>query len=430
MNNIIEISASLAECGIFVRLCNGYLGFKSERMKWLKSIVFFALFGINDVFLCQLNGFENISIAIMLLIFLVYTFVFMKGRVIEKILVSIIPTTTLLPINLIVMAVFGALSGNDRSASLVGGEMRIPVLFFTKAIFFLACEILIRTKNKRSTNLTGYQWAIQISCFFISFIMSSLLWNISRTYNDTSPLFLTIFLMIAALNILLYILMNKMQRDNVTKEEYHLLKASLASQEKFAVEAKERYTEMKTLRHDIKHYLSATAELITDGKPEKAKSYIESVINEKINPAVIGVNTGSVVVDAVINRRLEVCAEKSIEMKCLIDTQFVSENDVDVSILLSNLLDNAIEGCSNTDYPQIELIVKKKKSLTYITVKNSIACSVLDENPKLKTSKKDKSAHGYGIRSIKNIVNKYNGSVDFWEEDSCFVSEIWLELEK
>lgn len=252
MNNIIEISASLAECGIFVRLCNGYLGFKSERMKWLKSIVFFALFGINDVFLCQLNGFENISIAIMLLIFLVYTFVFMKGRVIEKILVSIIPTTTLLPINLIVMAVFGALSGNDRSASLVGGEMRIPVLFFTKAIFFLACEILIRTKNKRSTNLTGYQWAIQISCFFISFIMSSLLWNISRTYNDTSPLFLTIFLMIAALNILLYILMNKMQRDNVTKEEYHLLKASLASQEKFAVEAKERYTEMKTLRHDIK----------------------------------------------------------------------------------------------------------------------------------------------------------------------------------
>lgn len=141
-------------------------------------------------------------------------------------------------------------------------------------------------------------------------------------------------------------------------------------------------------------------------------------------------NTGSVVVDAVINRRLEVCAEKSIEMKCLIDTQFVSENDVDVSILLSNLLDNAIEGCSNTDYPQIELIVKKKKSLTYITVKNSIACSVLDENPKLKTSKKDKSAHGYGIRSIKNIVNKYNGSVDFWEEDSCFVSEIWLELEK
>lgn len=430
MNNIIEISASLAECCIFVRLCNGYLGFKSEKFRWLKSMCLFIFSALIDVFLSQLKGFEIISIILNLLILFTYSMIFLNGKILEKVLVSIIPTTTALPINLSVITAFGALSGNDRSASLVGGEMRIPVLFFTKSFFFLACEILIRTKNKRSTNLTGYQWAIQISCFVISFIMASLLWNISRTYNDTSPLFLTIFLMIAALNILLYILMNKMQRDNVTKEEYHLLKASLASQEKFAVEAKERYTEMKTLRHDIKHYLSATAELITDGKPEKAKSYIESVINEKINPAVVGVNTGSAVIDAVINRRLEVCAEKSIEMKCLIDTQFVSDNDVDVSILLSNLLDNAIEGCSNTDFPQIELIIKKKKSLTYIRVKNSIAGSVLDENPKLKTSKKDRSAHGYGIRSMNNIAEKYNGSVGFLEENGKFITEIWLELEK
>ena len=141
-------------------------------------------------------------------------------------------------------------------------------------------------------------------------------------------------------------------------------------------------------------------------------------------------NTGSAVIDAVINRRLEVCAEKNIEMKCLIDTRFVSDNDVDVSILLSNLLDNAIEGCSGIDYPQIELIVKRKKSLTYITVKNSIVRSVLNENPKLKTRKKDKSAHGYGIRSIKNIAEKYNGSVDFFEVNGCFITEIWLELEK
>lgn len=430
MNNIIEISASLAECCICVRLCNGYLGFKSEKMKWLKSIAFFALFAVNDVFLSQLNGFENISIAIMLLIFLVYTFIFMKGKIIEKILVSVIPTTTMLPINLIVITAFGALSGNDRSASLVGGAMRIPVLFFSKALFFLACEIIIRAKNKRSTNLTGYQWAIQISCFIISFIMTSLLWNISRTYNDSSPLFLTIFLMIAALNILLYILMNKMQRDNVTKEEYALVKSNLEAQQKFALETKERYIEMKTLRHDVKHYLSTAAELITDGKPEKAKSYIESVINEKINPAVVGVNTGSAVIDAVINRRLEICAEKNIEMKCLIDTQFVSENDIDVSVLLSNLLDNAIEGCSCDDVSQIELVVKKKKSLTYIMAKNSIARSVLDENPKLKTGKKDKSSHGYGIRSIKNIAQKYGGSVNFLEENGCFITEVWLELGK
>lgn len=188
--------------------------------------------------------------------------------------------------------------------------MRIPALFFSKVIFFFACEIVIRVRKKQSSSLTGFQWIIQISCFVISFLISSLLWNIFREQNETSPYLLLIFLLIATLNILLYVLMTKMQRDNVTNEEYALVKSNLEAQQKFAVETKERYSEMRTLRHDVKHYLSTAAELITEGNPEKAKSYIETVINEKINPAVVGVNTGSVVIDAVINRRLEICAEK------------------------------------------------------------------------------------------------------------------------
>ena len=430
MNSIIEISASLLECCIFVRLCNGYLGFKDEKMKWLKTIAVYILFAINDVILTQLNGFENISIIILLLIPLTYSFIFMKGKIWEKILVSIIPTVTLLPINQIVIGIFSAIADNDRSAALPGGIMRIPVLFFSKVIFFFVCEIIIRIKKKQSSSLTGFQWIIQLSCFIISFIISSVIWNIASESAKASSSILIIFLLIAALNILLYVLMNKMQRDNVTKEEYALVKANLEAQQNFALETKERYLEMKTLRHDVKHYLSTAAELISDGDPEKAKSYIESVINEKINPTVVGVNTGSAVVDAVINRKLAICSENKIAVKFLIDTQFVSENDIDVSILLSNLLDNAIEGCDGSSSPEIELSIRSKKSFTYITVKNSISKSILENNPGLITGKPDKSFHGFGIMSIKNIAKKYEGSVDFKEEDGTFEAEIWLNLEK
>lgn len=430
MNKIIEITASLLECCIFVRLCNGFLGFKSEKKKWLKTFIFFILFAINDVFLSQLYGFENISIIILLLIFLTYSFIFMEGKIWEKILVSIIPTVTALPINLAVMGIFTAIADNNRAAVLPGGIMRIPVLLFTKAIFFFACEIVIKLRRKQSSSLTSFQWIIQLSCFFISFLISSLLWNISREPNETSPYFLIIFLLVGTLNILLYILMGKMQRDNLTKEEYALVKSNLEAQAKFAIETKERYSEMKTLRHDVKHYLSTVAELISDGDHEKAKTYIESVINEKINQTVVGVNTGSTVVDAVINRRLAICAENKIAVKCLIDTQFVSENDVDVSILLSNLLDNAIEGCDGSSNPEIQLAIRSKKSFTYITVKNSISKSVLKTNPDFITSKSDQSLHGFGIMSVKNIAKKYEGSAEFKEEDGKFEAEIWLNLEK
>lgn len=425
MNTVIEVATSLVESCIYVRLCNGFLGFKSEKGKWLKTAALFVMLALVDLFLCQLDGFENISIIMLMLIMLTYAVVFLNGKLWEKLLIPIIPTITELPINLIVMSVFSTLSGNERAEVLTGGAMRIPVLFFSKAAFFLVCELIIRARKRGADSLNTYQWVIQLSCFLISFIISSLMWNLFRGQEETKPIFLIIFLLIALLNVLLYILMSKMQRDNKVKEEYKLLKSNISAQEKLALETMERYSEVRTLKHDMKHYLTIAAELISSGKTREAKSYIESVLNEKIAPAGTVVNTGSAVVDAVINNKILLCSEKGIAVKCVIDTQFESSNDVDISILLSNLLDNAINGC-NLSTPHIELVISKVKSMTYIAVKNSLAESVLLNNPDFKTSKKDKSEHGFGIKSIKQIAHKYDGSIEFKEENGMFIAEVWL----
>ena len=81
MNTVIEVAASLVECCIFVRLCNGFLGFKNGKLNWLKSTVAFLFFALNDVWLGGIDGFENISIVTMLLLFLVYSFFFFKVMV-------------------------------------------------------------------------------------------------------------------------------------------------------------------------------------------------------------------------------------------------------------------------------------------------------------------------------------------------------------
>ena len=394
--------------------------------KWLKTAALFIMLALVDVFLCQLDGFENISIIMLMFIMLAYAVAFLNGKLWEKLLVPIIPTITALPINLIVMSAFSAFSGNERAEVLPGGSMRIPVLFFSKAAFFLVCEIIIRARKKSTYSLNAYQWVIQLSCFLISFIISSLMWNLFRGQEETKPTFLIIFLLIALLNVLLYILMSKMQRDNMVKEEYKLLKSNISAQEKLALETMERYSEVRTLKHDMKHYLTVAAELISNEQSEEAKSYIESVLDKKIAPAGMVVNTGSAVVDAVINSKISLCSEKGISTKCIIDTQFEGSNDVDISILLSNLLDNAINGCDKSN-PHIELVISKVKSMTYIAVKNSIAESVLLNNPDLKTDKQNKSEHGFGIKSIKQIADKYDGSIEFKEENGVFIAEVWLK---
>lgn len=430
MIDLAEITASLAECGIIVRLANRFLGFKNNKLNWAKSLGFFAVLAVENLFLSQIGFFKNISEILMLLSLFAYAVIFLNGKIQEKILLTVIPVTTAMPINLLVINLFRAAS-DDPVTELTepGGALRIPVLFFTKFAFFILCELLVHVLKRNKKPLNSFQWVIQLSCFIISFLITNSLWHISLEHREIRLDFIFSYIMIALLNILLYLLLNRLQSDNITREEYSLLKANLAAQEKFVIEARTRYSEIKTLRHDIKHYLLTAGELIADGNSEKAKSYIEGVIDKKITPAIAGVDTKSAIVDAVINDCLTRCAEKGIATKCFIDTQFVSENDVDVSILLCNLLDNAIVGCEGVERPIIEITMKTKKTLTQISVSNSISESVLGKNPNLETSNTNKSVHGFGIKSVKSIVHSHNGRIDFMEKNGKIIVEIWLNLE-
>lgn len=427
MNALFEIIASLFESLIVVRLCNGFLDFKNKNMLNLKSILFFLLLSVENILFSQLDGFENISAVFFLVLIFEYSLLFLKGKIYEKALLAIIPAVTLLPINLIILTTFRTWSGCSVDDIITpGGRFRIPVLIFSKLSFFFVCEFIINLRKRKQYSLSRFQWIIQLSCFFITFLIAYSLLNISVANKET-PLLLFVSIMVAILNILLYAMLEKMQHDSIIKEEYEVSKITLASQEKFVAEAREQYLQIRTLRHDMHHYLMTTAELISSGKTEDAKNYIEQIIDEKINPLAAGIDTGNIIINAVINSKITVCQKNNIGIKCMIDSQFRSINDMDISILLSNVLDNAINGCIGSDFPLIELITGTRKSFTYIIVKNSIPSSVLIKNPMLETSHKDRSDHGFGILSIRKIAEKYGGSVEFREENNFFIIEIWLK---
>ena len=420
MNNIITI---FAECLIVTRLCNRSLGFKSDKWKLLKSFLFFlfifsASHLIGVIFFDDGLLFGILSSELLSLSCFVYSAIFLKGNIPEKLLISITSIIVLFPVKILIASTFGQVTDPyDRAA--------IPAVLFSILTYFLVCEFIIRTRKRMTYSLSPLQWGIQVACYLITHLIAGLVWNYSVRNREDPVKFLLIYILIAVLNVLLYFMMSRMQRSSVIKEDLLMSQINLAAQEKFVVEARERYSEMRTLRHDMKHYFTTAAELLSDGKYEEARDYIERVLDEKIIPSAVGVSTGSAVIDAVINNKIAVCAQNGIEMKCTIDTVF-GGNDIDISILLSNLLDNAINGCDREN-PRLELIIETKKSLTYIIVKNSIAGSVLEENPELKTDDADEASHGFGVGSVRRIAEKHGGSVEFKEEGDLFIAEVWLE---
>lgn len=434
MTDFWELFASFTEELIAVRLYNALLGFRDRRHMRLKSAVFLAVITAENILFTRHAGNGTVSAGYEMLFAvslaataLGYAVLVLGGKMYEKILVSSIPTVVILPINLLILNVISVVTGDSvMEAACSSGRTRVYMLVFSKLAFFLVCEVFIYMRRRGGHSHSVFQWFIQFSCFATTFLISYLLLNFTIGNTD-AVLYFFASVMIAALNILLFIVMNRMQRSSAIKEEYEIAKVSLAAQERFVDEARERYMEMRTLRHDMRHCLMTAAELISSGRAADAKEYLEKVADEKVSRAADGINTGSVVIDAVINSKIAVCLKNNIEVKSMIDSRIKDIHEMEAGILLSNVLDNAIRGCGGARQPRIELIMGTRKAFTYIIVKNSIASSVLSKNPGLETDKEDRAAHGFGITSMQKIAEKYGGSVEFREEGSTFITEIWLE---
>lgn len=417
-----KLFVSLFESFMIVNFCCRMLEFKKEITKLPSATALFALLALDNFLLSEKAGFENISIIIMLFFIFCFLAFFAKGSAFEKILISMSPTVVIMPTSLLTVNTVHYLMNNKYSDSL----QQIVIMVFSKLLCFAIYEVIIHLKTKRRYTLSGFQWLCLLICFAISFLIASIIWNYSRSDKNVDGEIIFIYILLIILNMMLYLLFKKIQNDNLKAMEKSNLLVSIEQQKITALELKDQFDQLQTIKHDMKHYLTVTAELINDGHKNEAKRYIEEILDEKFNTVNLTPLTGYPIVDAVIGRTKRICNEKSIAFKAEIDTEFGKLSDSDMSILLSNLLDNAIDGTENSVSPQILFTLKRVKSYLYITISNTIEKSVLDSNPELKSSKK--GLHGYGLKSVKNIVELYSGTYDIYEKNEYFVSEIILKI--
>lgn len=114
----------------------------------------------------------------------------------------------------------------------------------------------------------------------------------------------------------------------------------------------------------------------------------------------------------ILSSQLSKIKDKNIEF---IANQFdddIPMDKVDFYVLLGNLLDNAIENCTSKSIKKIILDIYKESNDFIIDIKNTSINNPLIDNPNFDTTKAD-YGHGFGMRSIVSIVNKYHGEISY-----------------
>ena len=215
---------------------------------------------------------------------------------------------------------------------------------------------------------------------------------------------------------------SKLEKQN---QETQFSLQKLEMEQNNYVQLNEVAKEIKIIRHDLKHdYL-----LIGSYLENKNYSKINEIVKSRIKDLHEGVNTvnsANELINTIINYKLMIADSKSIEVNCDLNvSNKIYMKDYHLNELLSNLIDNAIENCSKNN-PKINIIINEDVFL-YIEVIHSIDVSVLNTNPNLITNKKG-DIHGHGIRSIKRIVNEYNGNIKFFENGLKFHVSIIIPL--
>lgn len=183
-------------------------------------------------------------------------------------------------------------------------------------------------------------------------------------------------------------------------------------------------------KHDIRHHLLAIKSLIDTKNYIAASGYLE-----EFNKTEIGQNVEvlckNFTVDSILKYYMNTAINNNIDFKVNVNIpQDINIDNLELTVVIGNCVENAIEACNNITYEgkkYINIKAEIKGSQLVIKIINSFNGQVIKEGNIIKTSKSGQE-HGIGLSSVRNIVQKYKGYFNVKHDDNEFEVHIVMNF--
>lgn len=427
-----EILAVIVECMIVTRMLIQYFKFRSEDYRILKWLLLFSLLFATDMAGTFGIANETFLISSCLLIEIAFSTIFLKGNIFEKILISVINYVLVYFINLSVMSAISAITGIPMLQLQMSQNVeRVVCLFITKILYFAVTQFILSFRKKEEYHFSRNEWIMILSAFMITLLIGISMYMITVGGKTTEYIYVAVTLLISCLDAVIFIFLRKMNRTSQIEKERDIMEIQLQRQQDEMQHLQQQYEEISILRHDFRNGIDCLCGMIEQGDCSGALAYAKRFKERKVNTILSQVQCSSTMLNAVVNAKFNDAQSKGIDTSLRLVVQIPHDLEFDLSIMLSNLLDNAIEACEkNPSNAQILLTISEEAGYYRLVVRNTIAASVLKKNQELKTEKANKKLHGWGLRSVTDLVSKRNGLIDFYEKEGMFYVDILLPIEE
>lgn len=248
-----------------------------------------------------------------------------------------------------------------------------------------------------------------------------------QPYLETKDI-LSCVIVLFVINLFVFFLYDKQMQSFATQKE----KETLELQNKYQLNEiqmmKELVDKLRSLRHDFIKHMSMISYLNSQGEQKQIDEYLTEIQNNA-NSKQIFVNTGNLVFDSILNYKIQEMMSKDIK----VEFEVVVPEDLEVSIydmniILTNLLDNSMEAVSGLDTKVVRLKIIYNHNKLNIEIENKYKGKRNSNKEGYFTTKADVKNHGYGLRNIEIIVEKYDGVMKINDENNVFYVFICLFL--
>ena len=198
--------------------------------------------------------------------------------------------------------------------------------------------------------------------------------------------------------------------------------------QKYCDEVESMYVKMRGWRHDYHNHIQALQASMALGKYDEVSDYLRQ-LNDDLTQVDTAVKTGRVMVDAILNGKMNIAAQSHIKVNAKAGIpQGTPVTDVDLCAIIGNLLDNAIE--ENKRLPEegrfIRIYIGRKNTQLYLAFTNAAGKKREKNRDRFLSAKGTR--HGLGLARVESLVKKYGGLFSADSEDGGFTAEILIPL--
>ncbi len=304
----------------------------------------------------------------------------------------------------------------------------VVVTISAKLTAIFLARLLVQIKQPGSLYGKQFRWILLTILFpLVSLVMLLFVIHTSRDAPDLSSGAAVFSGLIAVANVAILYILTALKKAAHEEQKTALMHQQVAIQTESIISLEKSYHAQRMQSHEYRNQLQVIHGLLLDGNVEEAERYVNHLCQNS-SSRIFSIRSNHPIIDAILSQKYFAAKEADIDFHVTInDLSGMTLRTESLVVLLTNLLDNAIEACCRLENNRVIQFRMLCEDTLYLSVRNT-SPPVEIKNNLIPTSKFPKEDHGFGLPQIKNVLKMLNAEYSFqyvsgWFE---FVADIPL----